>query len=293
MIRRMSERERSLLKIHAAVLLFGMIGPFGKLIALPSVLIVAGRVAVAAAALLPVIVARKERLWPDRRRIRPLWVVLGAVMALHWIAFFQCVKMAGVAVAVLTFATAPVFVGFLEPWFFRERFSARNIALSFVCVAGVALLLPRFDMRSVQTIGVLWGLASGFGFAVLSLMYRHAVIRTSPLVLMFWQCAAASVLLAPAWLLAPFTGGGRDIAMIVVLGLVFTALAHGLYVSGMKGVSAHTATVIVTLEPLYAILLAWLLLGEGVGVKTVAGGALILASAFLAAGNRRTAFEAG
>lgn len=277
----MNDKSRGLLQIHAAVFLFGFIGLFGKWIALPASVIVAGRVCVAAAILLAIILVKHAPILPARRKDLGLMALLGLIMAGHWVMFFVCVQMASVAIAVLTFATAPVFAGVMEPLFTREKISLKNVLLSLLCLAGVAILLPHFDLHAGATIGTLWGLASGFGFAVLSILNRHALKSTGPLNLMFWQCAIAAVAMLPVLLTAQVHPRPLDIGLIVLLGAVFTALAHGLFVGGMRWVNAHTATVLVSLEPLYAIALAWMLLGEAAGWKTLVGGAMILLSAFL------------
>ena len=67
--------------------------------------------------------------------------------------------------------------------------------------------------------------------------------------------------------------------LLVVLGLVCTALAHTLFIGGLAVVTAHTASVIAALEPVYGIALALVLLGEVPGARTIAGGALIVAAA--------------
>jgi drug/metabolite transporter (DMT)-like permease len=273
----------SLVRIHVSVLLFGMIGLFGKWIALPAPVIIAGRVMAAAVSLFIVCLVRKKDMRPPSLRDGLTWCGQGVLMGLHWIAFFKCVQMASVAAAVLTFATAPVFVSVIEPFFFHERFSPRAALLSLVCLAGVALLLPHSGLAGPETRGVLWGLGAGISFAFLSVFNRKALKRTGPLRLMLWQCLAASVALSPMLLFIHTQPRPLDIGLIVLLGTVFTALAHGLFVSGMTHVSAHAATVIVTLEPLYAIVFAWLLLGETVTLKMAAGGALIMSAAFFAA----------
>lgn len=65
----------------------------------------------------------------------------------------------------------------------------------------------------------------------------------------------------------------------MLLGVVFTGLSHSLFIDGLKSVSAKTASIITTLEPVYGIAAAALLLGEVPGIRMIAGGAVILGAA--------------
>jgi drug/metabolite transporter (DMT)-like permease len=75
---------------------------------------------------------------------------------------------------------------------------------------------------------------------------------------------------------------GRDLALLAGLGIVCTALAHTLFIEGMKGVGARTASVLSALEPVYGILLALVFLKESPSLRTVSGGAVVLAAALAA-----------
>jgi drug/metabolite transporter (DMT)-like permease len=125
---------------------------------------------------------------------------------------------------------------------------------------------------------VAWGVLSGFTFAVLSLLNRALVRRYPPLRLAFYQDAAALLALAPllpgVW--APL--GARDLALLALLGVACTALAHTLFIAALRTLPARTAALVSALEPVYGILLAAALLGELPTPRSLAGGALVLAA---------------
>jgi drug/metabolite transporter (DMT)-like permease len=129
---------------------------------------------------------------------------------------------------------------------------------------------------------------SGACFAWLSVRVRLFVGTTPPVALALGQCAFAALFLAPLAMLAtdwraPTAGEWTGIAL---LGLACTAFAHTLFIGAMRVVSAHTASVVVALEPVYAILLAAALLRQVPATATLAGGALIVAAAFVATRRR-------
>src|SRR5262245_12026630 len=107
-------RTRALVALHVAVALFGFAGLFGKWLALPPVTIVFGRSLVPSLALALLLRLTREADPAVRHRVDWRLAVNGAVLALHWVAFFQAIQIASVAVGLLGFASFPLFVLLLE-----------------------------------------------------------------------------------------------------------------------------------------------------------------------------------
>jgi drug/metabolite transporter (DMT)-like permease len=278
----MAAPSRSLVQVHAAVLLFGLAGLFGKWLTLPPVLIVFGRVVFAALALLAA--ALLARLPLPRPSFRGLltFAGLGVLLAVHWTTFFQSIQKAGVAVALITFSTFPVFVALLEPALFRERWRAADVLLALLALAGVAILVPGAELGDEVTEGACWGVASGLTFALLSLLNRQLLRRHGSITIALYQDAFAALALLPlaardwpAWTL-------HEVALLLILGVLCTAVAHALFIAGLRGLTTRTASMITCLEPVYGTLLAALFLRELPTVRTLLGGVLILSVAFYA-----------
>jgi drug/metabolite transporter (DMT)-like permease len=151
-------------------------------------------------------------------------------------------------------------------------------------VIGLALIAPEctWGSRSVQ--GLAYGIAAGFTFAWLAVRNRSLVGEVGATPLALWQNAFAALWLVPviALTVADSLPTASDIVLIVLLGVFCTALAHTLFIASMLRVTAHTASVVSILEPLYGIAWAALLLGEWPDARTLGGGALIIAAAMLA-----------
>jgi drug/metabolite transporter (DMT)-like permease len=277
----MSDRSRNLLQIHGAVLLFGLAAVFGKLLTVPPVAIVCGRAGLAALALLLAGAVWNVPLRPGSRRSLLAFVALGVLLAAHWTAFFQSVKVSSVAVALITFSTFPVFVALLEPVLFRERVRAGDLVLSLIAIAGIGILVPRLDPGDATAQGVFWGVVSGLTFALLSLLNRKYVRDHSSVTIALYQDAVAALVLLPyvVWRWPTFTAG--DLVLLPVLGILCTAVAHSLFIAGMRGVTTRTASMIACLEPVYGSVVA-ALLGEVPSARTVVGGLIILGVALYA-----------
>lgn len=278
----MKERKRGLRQVHAAVLLFGLAGLIGKVVLLPALLIVLGRVVFASITLIGIIRFSNRRFrLTSRRDIAPL-VLLGLLLAVHWAAFFQSIKVSTVAVGMISYATFPVFAALIEPFLFDEKFRIRDLLPAFAAFLGAAVLVPALDIGNAITQGVFWGILSGLTFALLSVFNRKYVRTYSGLVIAFYEDTAAAVFLFPALLLLEFHIGLRDILLLVFLGVFSTAVAHSLFISGMRHVKARSASIIAALEPVYGILFALVILREIPSLRTVLGGILIVGAATFA-----------
>ncbi len=189
--------RRGLLEIHIAVLFFGLAGLFGKLVLLPSTIIVLGRVFFATIFLSLVLLYLKQGIRLRQKQDYFFMALMGVILAVHWVTFFQAIQVSTVAIGLLTFSTFPVFVTFLEPLFFSERVELKDILVAFVAVIGVALVIEEFEIRNSMTRGALWGIASGFTFAILSIMNRKYVKEYSSIIVAFYQDSIATVVLLP------------------------------------------------------------------------------------------------
>jgi drug/metabolite transporter (DMT)-like permease len=278
----MGDKSRqSLLEIHAAVALFGLAGLFGKWIPLPPVLIVLGRVFFASLALGTILLLMKLRLREIVGEALFLLALLGAVLSVHWVAFFQAIRVSSVAVGLLSYSCFPVFTVILEPILFREKMDRLNLGLAGMCLFGVFLIVPRFDATDLIFQGVLWGLFSGLTFAVLTLFNRRLAQRHSSLAVAFFEDLFATLFLWPFFLVFRAPLSVSSLLLLIGLGIVCTALSHTLFIKGMRFVRAQTASIISSLEPVYGIVLAFFLLREVPSWRTLSGGAVILGSVIL------------
>ncbi|MFO1282150.1 MAG: DMT family transporter [Burkholderiales bacterium] len=273
-------RPTALVALHSAVALFGFAGLFGRWIELAPSGIVLGRTLVAAVALAAVALASGGLSRP-----RAGLAANGAILAIHWWTFFAAIRSGGVAIGLIGFASFPLFTLALERATGQRVASRRDGAVAALVVAGLLLVAPRLDPHDAVVRGLGWGVVSGATFAWLAVRNRRYAADHSPLAIALWQNAFAAACLAPWVLVAPPDGAidARTIGLLLALGLLCTALAHTLFIASLASVSAHVASVAAALEPVYGIALAALLLAERPTGAQIAGCALLVAAAVLAA----------
>jgi drug/metabolite transporter, DME family len=238
------------------------------------------RLVIAAATLALVAVATRHAklLLPGRHL--PALVALGCVQASHWVLFFEAVKRGSVALAVITFASAPVFLAFLAPAFLPERLSIVAVAALVPGLIGVTLVaLAGSEDGSFGFVAVACGIGSALTFAVLLILSKSLLhAGAQPLTVAFWDCLGGGLLLAPTlfFLSGSLPTDGADWVGLILLGAVLTGLATLTYAALLRHVTAQTAGVLTFLEPVSAVILAWWLLDEGLSAQAVLGGALVL-----------------
>jgi len=280
MFLKMSQKT-GLFDIHAAVLLFGLAGLFGKWLPISPLLIVLGRVFFASLTLALILFLSRQGFAVNPYKIYLLLLFLGFILSVHWVSFFQSIQVSSVAVGLLSYSTFPVFTTFLEPIFFKERLVKTNVLFSFLCLFGVFLIIPNFTIDNTTFRGVLWGLLSGFTFAILAIFNRKLTQRLSPLTIAFYQDFFAMIFLFPFYFLLRPSLSNQSIVLLIILGTVCTAGSHTLFIKGLRRIKAQTASIISSLEPVYGILFASLFLHEIPSLRTVSGGILILLSQVL------------
>ncbi len=271
--------RRELGELHLAVFLFGFAGLFGKLVNLPAMLIVLGRVVFASIFLYFVLILRGEKLRISSRSLLVL-PLLGLLLAVHWSSFFYAIQLSTVAIGLITYSTFPIFTAILEPIINKSSMEKRNIFLAFLTFLGIVIMVPNFSVENDVMQGVIWGTLSGFTFSLLTIMNRGYVGEYSSLKLALYQDGFAAIFLVPAAIFLPFHLLPIGFFYLLILGVFFTGLAHTLFIHSLRKIGAQNASVIATLEPLYGIILALLLLGEVPSLRTVIGGAIVLSSCF-------------
>lgn len=276
----MENKKSSLIQLHIAVLLFGISGLFGKFLTQSSIIIVLGRVFFSSIFLFLGLTITKENLKLESRKDMLIIAFMGIVLAIHWSTFFQGIKLSTVAIGLLTFSTFPIFVTFMEPFFFGEKLKKEDIILAFITFAGVMFVIPDFHMGNEMTVGAMYGILSSLSYAVLSILNRKYVKEYKGVVIAFYEQLVSLIVLLPFFFIMEPVFIRKDIFLLILLGTVFTGITHTLFINSLKDIKTQTAGIISSLEPLYGIILSIFLLNEVPSVKEIAGGLLILGTVF-------------
>ncbi|MDU8923761.1 DMT family transporter [Pasteurellaceae bacterium LIM206] len=274
----MNKYNIALLKVHATAVLFGLTGVLGVLIESKADVLVLGRLITAILALSLFFLLKKEKIQPLTAANVLIQFGLGALLVSHWVTFYIAVKVGGVAVGTLGFASFPAFVALFEMILFKERIKCRELMLLISITIGLILVTPAFEFGNEATQGLLWGIFSGAVYAILAVFNRKNADRLSGSQASWWQYLFGILLLMPFCADRLPAVSAIDWMWISCIGVLCTSIAYTIFVSSLDTVNARTAAMIISLEPVYAIVIAWLWLGETPTPRMIIGGLIILLS---------------
>ena len=266
----MTDTRRAFLQIHACVLLWGFTAILGKLITLSALPLVWWRMLIVVAAL-----ALVPRVWRGLRamrgRLRLAYAGIGVLVSLHWLTFYGAIKLSNASVGATCMALATVFTALIEPRLAHRRFSRRELLLGIAVLPGVALVVG--GLPHGMRLGVAVGAVSALFVALFSSLNKRLVEHADPLTVTAVELGAGTIaltLLAPLmpWIFPALAGrlfvlpGIHDALFLLALALACTLLPFTLSLVALRHMSAFAAQLAVNLEPVYAIMLAIVLLGE-------------------------------
>jgi drug/metabolite transporter (DMT)-like permease len=282
----MHAARKAHLQIHFCVLLWGFTAILGKLITLPALPLVWWRMLLVTTALL-----LAPQVWRGLRampwRLRLAYAGIGVLVSLHWLTFYAAIKLANASVAATCIALGPVFLALIEPWIARRRFDPRELLVGIAVVPGVAMVVGGVP-ASMRT-GLVVGALSALLVALFGSFNKRLVEHGDPLTVTCLELGTGAVFLTLLAPLLPHVGAAfvwpslHDAILLALLAFACTLLPFALALVALRHMSAFATQMVTNLEPVYAIVLAIVLLGEQHQLDGwfYAGVAVILAAVFV------------
>ena len=279
----MTPRTQNLVLLHGVVLIFGFTGILGKLISIDAEPLVFWRVTIGGGTTALFLLFRKRWLSWDVASLGKAGVV-GWIVAAHWVTFFASIKASSVGLALTMLATAPLFVGLIEPLVYRRKISWRELMLAAAVFAGILLV---FQAQQDQIQGIVLGLVSALLAAVFSTLNGVLVRTVDAVNLSAVELLAASMGMA-FWLLVNGQWNeslvmlpASDWMWIVLLAVLATSFAFMVSIRVLRELSPFESAMAINLEPIYAIGLAYFIFGERFSGGFYAGATLVIAAVAL------------
>lgn len=268
-----------LIELHLAVLLFGGTALFSKLIPLSALNITFLRCIVAAFALALLVKATQKSLVLHHKRDYFIALGLGLLVSAHWVTYFAAMQLSSVAIGMIAFFTYPVMTVLVEPIMNRTRLKLVDIISGLAVLTGVILLIPEPNLNNDVTLGILVGVVSAMLFTARNLLHKRYFSGYGGAHAMFYQTLITVILLSPWQDVDTNNLSQHTVLLILLLGVVFTAMPHALFTSALRYLSAKTAGLVSCLQPFYGAVLAMVILDEQLSTRTLIGGAIIVATA--------------
>ena len=285
----------NLFLLHAIVLVWGLTGILGNEISLSAVPLVWWRVVIAVLTILLFVLIRKIRVIASTRELAR-FAAVGLLTAAHWVFFFAAIKYSKISVALVVLSTSAFFVSILGPLVRRERIQWYEMGLGLIVIGGLALI---FNFESQYVLGIVLALVAAFLASLFSTLNSRLVIRHSPVQIAFWEMLFAAIgltvflLFSGEWRIVAQGLNTKDLAMLLVLGILCTGVAFIVSIRVMRVLTPFTCALAINLEPVYTILIALWLYGESeyMSVPFYAGAAVILSTLFIDAALKRRSMK--
>lgn len=261
---------------------FGTLGLFVRNINVSSGELALYRAILAALLIIVYLIATKQRIpFREIKKEIPLLLLSGVAMGFNWILLFEAYKYTTVSVATLSYYFAPVIVTVACPILFKEKMTAKQWICFCMSTLGIVLITGLGDMsaRNSHVIGILFGLGAACLYATVILLNKF-IKKVEGIHRTFLQFIAAILVLIPY---VGFTSGvtlsnlnGTGWVCLLIVGFVHTGVTYCLYFSSLKELPGQKAAILSYIDPLVAVLVSVLILGESMTAMQVIGGGLIL-----------------
>ncbi|MCC9166068.1 DMT family transporter [Pontibacter harenae] len=284
-------RLKDYLELHFIIFLWGFTAILGKLITIPEVELVFLRTLITALALAGIMYKRGTPFWLGRGKVLKM-VGVGFLIAAHWILFFASARVASVSICLVGMATCSLWTALLEPLFTKKKIKPHEIFLALLILLGLYIIFrseTQFDSR----IGIAMAIGAAFLGSIFTIINAKLAKQHPSTTITFYEMSGAclcTALFFPLYVTL-FTGvEGVDLTMstmdavyLLILALACTVYAYTASVRIMQKISAYTMNLTVNLEPVYGIILAWIIFNENkqMTIDFYYGAGVILLSVFI------------
>lgn len=278
----MNKNASAKLMLSSAMVIFGTLGVFTR-----NINVTSGELALYRAVLAALLIGaylgfiKKDGLnLKEAGRELPLLLASGIAMGINWILLFQAYRYTTISAATLSYYFAPVIVTVASPFLFHERLTVKQIICFVMSTLGLVLIIGIGGAQeSANFTGILFGLGAAVFYAAVILLNKF-IKNVAGIQRTILQLLAAVVTLLPYVAVSSgFNLSGLDglgWACLLTVGLFHTGITYCLYFSALKDLTGQEAAILSYIDPLVAVIISVLLLGEPMTLAQMAGGALIL-----------------
>ncbi|HBA69004.1 MAG TPA: EamA family transporter [Lachnospiraceae bacterium] len=271
---------KAMLSISMAV--FGTLGLFTRKIPVSSGELALYRAVLASVLIILYLAVSKQRI--DFRRIKreiPLLLASGIAMGINWILLFQAYKYTTISAATLSYYFAPVIVTVVCPFLFHEKLTGKQAVCFCMSTVGLILIIgvDSIGQGGNDLRGILFGLGAAAFYAAVILLNKF-IKNVAGIHRTLLQFFAAVIILIPY---VACTGGmhlkeldGTGWGCLLTVGLIHTGVTYCMYFSALKELTGQEAAILSYIDPLMAVVVSVVLLGESMTFQQLLGGVLIL-----------------
>lgn len=256
--------RNAFLQLHIAVLLAGLTGVMGRLISLNEGLLVWYRMFFTVLVLWLIHQFTRSKQASSSFALYPY--LTGALVAIHWVFFYGSIKYSNVSIGLVCFSSVGFFTAILDPLVNKRSFDIREIALGILAITGISLM---FHFETAAQTGILLGIISSLLATLFTVINKRLLTQYQSKELSRYELTGGWIVLTillPVYLyffpVKQLLPSAQDLIWLVILSVLCTVVAFHLSLNALKKISPFTVNLSYNLEPLYGILLAFILFKE-------------------------------
>ena len=257
--------KKAFLQLHIAVLFAGFTAILGKLIDLNEGVLVWYRMLLSAGALALILFFRKESVRISFYNLMKIFGV-GSIVAFHWVSFYGSIKYSNVSVSVTCLSAIGFFTAFFEPIIMKRRIDLTEVLLGLLAIAGIYLI---FNFYPEYKTGIIFGIISAMLASLFPIFNKNLLKEFSPKIVTLFEMTGGFIALC---IIIPFylyffpahnyLPTFSDWMWLLVLALICTVLSFIFQLNALRFISPFTANLTYNLEPVYSIILAFIIFKE-------------------------------
>ncbi|MEK0423299.1 MAG: hypothetical protein RLZ95_1209 [Bacteroidota bacterium] len=261
----MTSFKKSLIQLHLFVFLAGLTGPIGNLIQLNGLNLVMYRMGITSLVTLLMYTFIKNKIAITKKT---KWQIIGVgvLISMHWVLFYTSIKLSNVSIGLVCLSSVALFTLLLDPIFTKQKIKWQDFTIAFISLIGI-LFIFQFDVQFRKGIAV--GLGSSFIAALFTQFNKKLTQHNQPQTIQTFQMLGGFLFLALIVLISSGVTHVNipipskiDWAWLIILSLVCTVWSNYLMLSSLKLISPFTMNVTLNLEPVYGILISFIVFQE-------------------------------
>lgn len=256
--------KHRILSLHILVLILGLTGVLGKLITLEAIHLVWWRMLIAFVGL-AIFLAVKKELFKIKKRDFLNILGIGVIVTLHWLCFFQSIKVSNVSIAVVCLATSSLFAALIEPLFFKRKISLHEIIMGIIVIIALAYILGT-DKTFLS--GYIYGILAAFLGTLFTLFNAKYIKKIGAAKITMIEMLAGVLIISSIFIInQDFSVFNtkietNDLIYLIILGIICTAMVFVWMTEIVRYITPYSLIMAINLEPIYSILFALIIFGD-------------------------------
>ena len=278
-------KKYKLTSLHLMVVILGLTGVFGKMISLEAIHLVWYRMGIACITLMIFLIFTKQLKSFSKKNFFELLAV-GGLVTIHWLCFFESIKVSTVSIAVVCMATSSLFSAIIEPLFFKRKLLPYEIIMSIIVLIALIFVM---GAETKYIMGYFYGIIAAL-FGTLFTLFNAKYIKKVGAAQITMIEMLSGVLIISAILIYQqdymvFTSllSLNDFYYLAILAILCTAMVFVWMTEIMRHITPFSLIMAINLEPIYSILLALLIFGDDelMSISFYIGSCIIIGVVFL------------